>query len=35
VLTIEGKHFARLLPNDAETLIGFTDNPTGNPKNLM
>lgn len=35
VLTIEDKHFARLLPHDAEVLIGFTDNPSGNPKNLM
>jgi hypothetical protein len=35
VLTIEDKHLMRLLPDDAETLIGFTDNPTGNPKNLM
>jgi hypothetical protein len=35
VLTIDDKHLMRLLPGDAETLIGFTDNPTGNPKNLM
>jgi hypothetical protein len=35
VLTIEDKHFMKLLPDDAEKLIGFTDNPTGNPKNLM
>jgi hypothetical protein len=35
VLTIEDKHLSHLLPDDAETLIGFTDNPSGNPKNLM
>jgi hypothetical protein len=35
VLTIEDKHFLKLLPDDAETLIGFTNHPTGNPKNLM
>jgi hypothetical protein len=35
VLTIEDKHLMRLLPDDAERLIGFTDHPAGNPKNLM
>lgn len=35
VLAIEDKHLMRLLPDDAETLIGFTDHPSGNPKNLM
>jgi len=35
VLTIEDKHFAHLLPDDAKYLIGFTDNPAGNPTNLM
>jgi hypothetical protein len=35
VLTIERKYLLKLLPDDAETLIGFTEHPTGNPKNLM
>lgn len=35
LLTIEDKHFMRLLPQDAQNLIGFSDNPSGNPKNLM
>ncbi len=35
VLTIGDKHFLKLLPKDAEELIGYTDNPSGNPKNLM
>lgn len=35
VLTIDDKHFAHLLPDDAKYLIGFTENPAGNPTNLM
>lgn len=35
VLAIEDKRLMRLLPDDAETLIGFTEHPSGNPKNLM